>query len=117
MKIHELLQKYDFHDSLIESININEKNNQITMLIFLCNWLQKDYAENQPENIRIQLVFKNVSDFSKEESGNRQFSDEIVDVQQIQLEGGRSQLKFLVTIWNDIRSITFETDGVELTLV
>jgi hypothetical protein len=117
MRIHELLQKYDFHDSLIESIGIDEKNNQITMLIFLCNWLQKGYAENQPENIRIKLVFKNVSDLSKEESGNRQFSDEIVDVQHIRLEGGRSRLKFLVTTWNDIRSITFETDGVELTLV
>lgn len=114
MKISELLQRYDFHDSLIESINFDKNNSRVSILIFLCNWLQKDYTDNQPENIRIQLVFHNVTCFHREESGNHQLSDEIVDIQLLGIVGDRSQLQFLVTAWNDVRSILFETDGVEI---
>ena len=49
MKINELLNKYTFHDSLLENISYDKENSKLTLTIDFCFWMQNDYDESQPE--------------------------------------------------------------------
>lgn len=54
------LELYDFHDSLLESINYDNKNNKINIEVDFCCWKQANYKENDDETEIIVLCFENV---------------------------------------------------------
>ena len=54
------LELYDFHDSLLESINYDRKNNKINIEVDFCCWKQENYKENDDETAIIVLCFENV---------------------------------------------------------
>lgn len=54
------LELYDFHDSLLESINYDRKNNKINIEVDFCCWKQAKYKENDDETAMIILCFENV---------------------------------------------------------
>ncbi|MBE7044803.1 MAG: hypothetical protein E7397_04685 [Ruminococcaceae bacterium] len=62
MKNIEILKQNDFHDSLLEKISYDEKNQRVTLEIDFCNWRQSWYHEKEPETKIIVLVFELVSD-------------------------------------------------------
>ena len=63
MKINELLNKYTFHDSLLENISYDKENSILTLTIDFCFWMQNDYDESQPETGHIKLLFKNIENY------------------------------------------------------
>jgi len=66
MKITELAEKYYFHDSGIAKVEFDPEKREATLLIDFCNWAQKDYTDDQEENIVLKLVFTNVTSISGE---------------------------------------------------
>lgn len=54
------LELYDFHDSLLESINYDRTNNKINIEVDFCCWKQTQYKENDDETAIIALCFENV---------------------------------------------------------
>lgn len=54
------LELYDFHDSLLESINYDRKKNKINLEVDFCCWKQAKYKENDDETAMIVLCFENV---------------------------------------------------------
>ncbi|MBQ7120405.1 MAG: hypothetical protein IJO09_09340 [Oscillospiraceae bacterium] len=96
MKVCELLKVYDFHDSLMEEIVLNEK--RICMRIDFCNWKQDGYREGE-ETKEILLVFEDVdyTEIPPVESN----SDEIIDVKR----KGTTGVEFL--LFNDVKNITY----------
>lgn len=49
MTLSELNKKFNYHDSFIDSIHYEKHQNEVTLKIELCNWLQKDCLEGEPE--------------------------------------------------------------------
>ena len=96
MKITEMVEKYYFHDSGIAKVEFDQEKREATLLIDFCNWAQKNYTDDQEENIVLKLVFSNVTSML----GEKPLLDanEILDCQVI--ENGRT-LEFY-TIRTDI---------------
>jgi len=66
MKITEMVEKYYFHDSSIDSVEYDPETHKATVLIDFCNWMQDDYSKDEAEKIVLKLVFSNVSSMSGE---------------------------------------------------
>ena len=60
MKNLRELELYDFHDSLLESIDYDRKNNKINIKVDFCCWKQAKYKEYDDETAIIVLCFENV---------------------------------------------------------
>ncbi len=93
----EILQKYDFHDSLLEKCTYDKTNKTVNLEIDLCFWKQTWYEESLPETGMITLVFHNVAhEVSTELALN---SDEIVSFEFMERRTGIQGVKFVV--YND----------------
>ena len=75
--------KYNLHDSLIESVNYDFQNKILDITIDLCNWLQDNYIESEPENIIIHMIFSDVINFDTKFLNFNFNSNEIFDVIEI----------------------------------
>lgn len=62
MKIDELLKKYCFHDSLINEIIY--ANNEVTITIDFCFWMQEGYQDGTPETGIIHLRLPDVNSYN-----------------------------------------------------
>ena len=59
MTLNELNKKYYFHDSVLNRIEYNSK--ELKLYCEFCEFLQKDYDENNYTNSDIIVVFHNAS--------------------------------------------------------
>ena len=62
MTLDSFFSTYDFHDSLISNINLNE--DRIVITVDFCAWRQDDYVETEPETERLSLIFEDASDYN-----------------------------------------------------
>ena len=62
MTLSELNRKFNFHDSFIDFIHFDKFQHEVTLKIELCNWMQRDYREGEPETSEVQFVFSGVKD-------------------------------------------------------
>ena len=60
MTIKELLGKYQFHDSMLENIQIFD-NHSVVLVIDVCLWMQDSYQETDPETQIQRFVFDSVT--------------------------------------------------------
>ncbi len=95
------LELYDFHDSLLESVNYDIKNKKINIEVDFCCWKQIQYKENDDETAIIVLCFENVEYANIPDVTLN--SDEIIDF--ILLENN-TLLK--IGAFNDIDNIAYE---------
>lgn len=98
MKTVNELTRFDFHDSLIESIEYYEESNKVTIEIDFCNWKQEDYRDEDEETTMMYLSFEDVTDFIMPKVSLN--SDEILEFNI--LEGGIE-----ITAFNDIENISY----------
>ena len=79
MTISDFIEKYYLHDSGLDEIIVDQENRTVRLLVDLCNWMQDDYVEGEPEIKPIEIVFSGVS---KCENLNRaidkDFGDEFI---------------------------------------
>ena len=76
MTLHELMEKYYFHDSSIEKIDFDADKKVLKLEISFCFWMQKWYDKNEPSNGLIRLTFEDVSLFEYDDDiAARIFSD------------------------------------------
>lgn len=65
MTIQAFCDKYNLHDSLLESIKYDAANKTLRLIVNLCLWAQDEYAESADgaqENEMIQIEFSHVTD-------------------------------------------------------
>jgi hypothetical protein len=60
MKLDELTRKYNFHDSLLESIHYDENAKTAVFEVDFCNWAQDGYTKDKPETMIVRLNFRGV---------------------------------------------------------
>jgi uncharacterized ubiquitin-like protein YukD len=103
LRISELLESYNFHDSLLDNIIIED--DCVTLLVDFCNWMQEKYDESIPETEEIKIIFSKVMDV--EGNDYELDSDSILEVQQQQLSNGMIEVCWKVEndIDNDLKII------------
>lgn len=95
------LELYDFHDSLLESIKYDRKNNKINIEVDFCCWKQVGYKENDDETAIIVLCFENVLYANIPDVTIN--SDEIIELSLIEND---TALK--IVAFNDISDTSYE---------
>ena len=82
MTIKEFVEKYHLHDSGLNSIIIDTDKRTLCLSVDLCNWMQDDYEEEDPEILPIEIIFENVT---KADNVNRKvdkdYGDEFLSVE------------------------------------
>lgn len=78
MNIEELVERYYFHDSLIENISYIPDQNKVIMLIDFCYWLQPNYNPGSKETGMIELTFLEVELYKNQVTSYE--SDSILEV-------------------------------------
>ena len=95
----EILNEYDFHDSLLERFIHDKEHNNIILEIDLCNWKQAWYDEKE-ETSMISLIFENISDIIVPEFVLN--SDEIIKFEVLSGKGVK------LVAFNDIKNSCYE---------
>lgn len=72
--------KYNFHDSLIEDVNYIPNEAKLEIKIKLCNWMQSDYKDSDPEMLTMHMIFDGVEKFEMSTENYVFNSNEILDV-------------------------------------
>ena len=60
MTVAELMKKYYFHDSMLESIRLLD-DHSVELVIDICRWMQDDYQDSEEEMQIQRFVFKDVN--------------------------------------------------------
>lgn len=63
MTTQEFINKYDFHDSLIDEVTFDKANNKVILHADFAYWRQEWYIENMPETDKLIVVFHGVRNF------------------------------------------------------
>ncbi len=61
MTISDFVKKYYLHDSGLNSITIDRNGKTVRLSVDLCNWMQDNYIEEEPEIKPIEIVFFGVT--------------------------------------------------------
>lgn len=93
--------KYIFHDSLIETVNYFSDEKRLEIGIELCNWLQKDYNDSDPETLNICMIFEEVDIYELSIKNYKFNTNEILDV----IYMGNNTIKIIFLTENDAETI------------
>lgn len=89
MTLHELRNRYYFHDSSIERVDFDAERKVLTLEISFCFWMQKWYDDSEPSNGLIRLTFKDVSFFEYDDDiADRIFSKLDSEIRSVELSDG-----------------------------
>lgn len=120
MKIQDLLNQYDFHDSTLEQLSVDETAHTVSIDLYFCNWLQSYFTPDLPKNIQVRLLFQGVRSFKKENldmdepSGN-----EILETEMVEDGLFGTGIHFLLYNWNmdDDTHIYIYAENVEFIIL
>lgn len=101
MTIFELLNKYNFHDSLLEKIEYDEEAEILKVEIDFCNWQQDWYDEIGEETEMISLIFAGVKNVGIPDALLN--SDEIIEVNLLDKDGANG-IEFVA--FNDCENVS-----------
>ena len=102
MTINEFVNKYNLHDSLLESVTYDENTKKVILSIDFCYWQQEDYQDDANETGMIVVEFDGVEALNYHPYQIN--SDEIVEVLQ-------EDNAITLTVFNDILN-----DNVDITI-
>ena len=57
------VNKYNLHDSMIESLTVENHGSNIRMVIDFAFWMQEDYRKGHPETGFLAVSFQNVTEY------------------------------------------------------
>lgn len=113
MTCRDVLNKYVWHDSLVEILEYSEVKKNVLITIEFGNWRQADYAQGNPETSICKMEFVGVTDFSHEPQRLEYNEDEILSLEVADLNG-TEKIKLVLRGNFDTKMITFISDGVLL---
>ena len=109
LKISELLNSYNFHDSLVDDIQC--KGNEVVLKIDLCNWKQKNYKSNEAEMKNIELIFSNIEDYELDATIDTVDSDTILE---FGYDVNSNSVKLVLEDEDNIKILKFKGENVDI---
>lgn len=110
MQINDFTNQYLLHDSLIEEIHYNSKNQTLTLKVDFCYWMQDNYTDEQPETGVIYLTFYNVPEYDNISGIIDSYS-----VLDFMFDSGVVIINLLDDYHNDYYELRFISDNVAVT--
>lgn len=109
------MNTFDLHDSSIENIGHEFFEDQFVITIYLCNWRQLDYTEDQPKNIFGNLIFSGVKEVALNPKPFKLYSNEILNVIHEQNVGDLDKITivFLTQDEKGFAELSFKAKTVE----
>lgn len=111
MTIKNFISNYELHDSLLEKVTYNTESSELILSIDFCYWMQENYDNEEPETGMINIIFKNVFEFSGFEGECDDYS-----ILHTKFIDGKISMGVLDDFSNEYYTITFYADEVIINL-
>lgn len=111
MKIVEFFNKYNLHDSFIESLSYNHESRTLVLNIEFAFWMQEFYKEGERENGLIRVCFKGVSKYQCNENPAGAF----VGILSTELKNEDLVINLLDDETNEFFEMCIRADSVDVT--
>ena len=111
MTIEEFVNKYNMHDSLIDSVSINKSDQTIEMIIDFAYWMQNGYKEGMPDTGPLALRFVGVKNYNCPED----LPLDEISIIKTSSDNGNLLFSILNDMTDDYLEIAIEADAVEVT--
>lgn len=92
MKISDLINKYDFHDSSVRNLTFSQEKKEVIIEIVFCNWRQLSYEEGEPEILMGRLVFTDVFAYNMDANSLIFDDDEILSFTLVPNANGKEEI-------------------------
>ena len=110
MTIQEFINKYEFHDSLIDTVAFDGESNKVILHIDFAYWKQEWYIENMPETDKLIVIFDGVCSIVCPND----VSWEQISIIQASLEGDSIKFALMNDITNDYLEIIIKCESVTI---
>lgn len=111
MKIVEFYNKYNLHDSFIESLSYNQENSTLVLNIEFAFWMQKSYKEGDRENGLIRVCFQGVREYQCNDNP----AGEFVGILSTELKNEDLVINLLDDETNESFEMYIRADSVDVT--
>lgn len=113
MKISEMVNKYNFHDSIVEDIRFLHDERKLMIKVELCNWRQTSYKDGDTEIIEGNLVFSDVKKYEIEPGSVFFDSDEILETEVSQISEDNEMIKMVLLGSDNVKVINIQASNVD----
>ena len=106
----EFVAHYIMHDSLIDSVDVQEKDMRIVLIIDFAFWMQEDYKDSDPETGLIKVTFNDVSsyDVPKDADWNE------ISILETSLDDGRIKFALMNDMTDDYLELIIESNNIDV---
>ena len=106
----EFVAHYIMHDSLIDSVEVQDEGTRIVLMIDFAFWMQNGYKESDPETGSIKVTFNNVSfyDIPDDADWNE------ISILETRLENGQIKFALMNDMTDDYLELVIESNNVEV---
>ena len=106
----EFIAHYIMHDSLIDSVEVQDEGTRIVLMIDFAFWMQNGYKESDPETGSIKVTFNNVSfyDIPDDADWNE------ISILETRLENGQIKFALMNDMTDDYLELVIESNNVEV---
>lgn len=115
LRLSELINMYNLHDSLVENITFLKDELKLMFDIELCKWKQESYKDTEPEMALVKLVFSGVRKYEIKPDLEVYDSNEILEIEVSQVSDERDTeiIKIILRGDDDVRIIQIQASNVE----
>jgi len=115
LKLSELIDRYNLHDSLVENIKYLQEKRQVVLEIELCNWKQDSYRDSDPEMTLMSLLFHDVDKCEISPDSGTYDSDEILEIEVVQGSNNTDSeaIKIILRGNDDVKILQIQANDVE----
>ena len=106
----EFVANYIMHDSLIDSVDVQEGGTRVVLMIDFAFWMQNDYKELDPETGSIRVTFKDVSYYDLPEDAD--WNE--ISILETSLENGRIKFALMNDMTDEYLELIIETNAVDV---
>ncbi len=106
----EFVANYIMHDSLIDSVDVQEDGTRVVIIIDFAFWMQNGYRESDPETGAIRVTFNDVSNYDVPEDAD--WNE--ISILETSLENGRIKFALMNDMTDDYLEIIIESSSVDV---
>ncbi len=106
----EFVANYIMHDSLIDSVVVQDDGTRVVLVIDFAFWMQEGYKESDPETGMIKVTFNDVSYYSIPDDAD--WNE--ISILETHLENGQVKFALMNDMTDDYLEIIIESSSVDV---
>ncbi len=106
----EFVANYIMHDSLINSVVVQDDGTRVVLEIDFAFWMQEGYKESDPETGLIKVTFNDVSNYDVPEDAD--WNE--ISILETSLENGRIKFALMNDMIDDYLELIIESNVIDV---